>query len=209
MHLDLGDPWCRLPGVECRSAVPAPSALCRHDGAPCAGPRKPFTFLPRQGVDCKPGRRHILHWPMSARGRELYPPQKGSLRLVNSAPCTSLTCLHCIFTCSAHPLEKCRWWSWSAPGADPLHHVALSLGCVAQCLIVRCCRMVTRYRYLTYRHPPRRRPSRFVLIRRTGGGEQGPPTESRTRIISSDFSPEVKPPRTLLLSFLPPGSYFR
>ena len=155
-------------------------------------------------MDCKPGRRHILHWPMSARGRKLYPPQKGSLRLVNSAPCTSLTCLHCIFTCSAHPLEKCRWWSWSAPGADPLHHVALSLGCVAQCLIVRCCRMVTRYRYLTYRPPPRRRPSRFVLIRRTGGGEQGPPTESRTRIISSDFSPEVKPPRTLLLSFLPP-----
>ena len=62
---------------------------------------------------------------------------------------------------------------------------------MARGAIVRCCRMVTRYRYLTYRHPPRRRPCRFVLIRRTGGGEQGPPTESRTRIISSDFSPEV------------------
>ena len=50
-----------------------------------AAPRNPFTFLPPcQGVDCKPGRRHILHWPMSARGRKLYPPQKGSLPPVSA-----------------------------------------------------------------------------------------------------------------------------
>ena len=60
----------------------------RHHGAPMvhyADPRNPFAFLPYQGVDCKPGRRHILHWPMSARGRKLYPPQKGSLSHVSSA----------------------------------------------------------------------------------------------------------------------------
>ena len=189
MHLDLGDPWCRLPGVECRSAVPAPSALCRHDGAPCAAPRKPFTFLPRQGVDCKPGRRHILHWPMSARGRKLYPPQKGSLRHVNSA---LLHRVHGAHLPAVHLYSPRTRWK-SAGGLlqelTPLHHVSLSLGSVA--IVLPCCRMVTRYRYLGYRHPPRRRPCRFVLIRRTGGGEQGPPTESRTRIISSDFSPEV------------------
>ena len=106
--------------------------------------------------------------------------------------CRPLT-LPAVQSLPPHSLEKCRW---SPPAvAAPFHHVSSYLLAVwhsiARGAIVRCCRMVTRYRYLTYRHPPRRRPCRFVLIRRTGGGEQGPPTESRTRIISSDFSPEV------------------
>ena len=165
----------------------------RHHGAPMvhyADPRNPFAFLPYQGVDCKPGRRHILHWPMSARGRKLYPPQKGSLCPVS---CTLLHRVHGTHLPAVH-LYSCRALAGKVPvvscrSPTPLHHVSLSFGSVA--IVLRCCRMVTRYRYLSYRHPPRRRPCRFVLIRRTGGGEQGPPTESRTRIISSDFSPEV------------------
>ena len=55
----VGDPWCRLPGVECRSAVPAPSALCRHHGAPngalcCSS--QPFHLFtaPRCGLQTGP-----------------------------------------------------------------------------------------------------------------------------------------------------------
>ena len=118
----LGDPCCRLPGVECRSAVPAPlCTLCRHRGAPdglwCTmlllAALSPF--YRGQGVDCKPGRRHILHWPMSARGRQLYPPQKGSLC---SAP-VCVPALACSATCSAaQSVEKCRW-SPAGAGSTP------------------------------------------------------------------------------------------
>ena len=124
----LGDPWCRLPGVECRSAVPAPlCTLCRHRGAPdglwCTmlllATLSPF--YRGQGVDCKPGRRHILHWPMSARGRKLYPPQKAPCAL-SALHCSTVrmacTCLQCIFSkTAAHSLEKCRW----SPAGARLH----------------------------------------------------------------------------------------
>ena len=191
MHLDLGDPWCRLPGVECRSAVPAPrAALCRHPMVHYAAPRNPFTFLPapRCGLQTGPT-------PYIALANECTWAQALSAPKGLPAPCQQCTAPPCAWlslACSASlPAPRTPWKSAGGllQELDPLHRVSLSSGSVAMAL--RCCRMVTRYRYLSYRHPPRRRPSRFVLIRRTGGGEQGPPTESRTRIISSDFSPEV------------------
>ena len=122
----LGDPCCRLPGVECRSAVPAPlCTLCRHRGAPdglwCTmlllAALSPF--YRGQGVDCKPGRRHILHWPMSARGRKALSAPKGL-----PAPCQHCTAPLCVglaLACSASlvKLRRTRWKSAGGPLQEP------------------------------------------------------------------------------------------
>ena len=130
MHLDRDDPWCRLPGVECGTSVPARRAAQVLNHGTSSQPFHLFT-APCQGVDCKPGRRHILQWPMSARGRQLYPPQKGSLC---SAPVCVCTCLQCNLP-AVQLGERNRWKSAGGLLQEPalLHHVALSADSVVLC----------------------------------------------------------------------------
>ena len=118
MHLDRDDPWCRLPGVECGTSVRARRAPQVLNHGTSSQPFHLFT-APCQRVDCKPGRRHILRWPMSARGRQLYPPKR--------APCALHQCVSAL-ACSATCLQCNRWKSAGGLLQEPalLHHVALS-----------------------------------------------------------------------------------
>ena len=126
MHLDLGDPWCRLPGVECHSAVPR-LLYCRHHGAAtflcCSSqPFHLFTALPRCGLQTGPT-------PYIALANECTWAQALSAPKGLPAPCVSSAPVH---RCNVHAshwpavhlylLEKCRW---SPPAvAAPFHHVS-------------------------------------------------------------------------------------
>ena len=108
----VGDPWCRLPGVECCFALRR-----TPDGALCCS-SQPFHLFtaPRCGLQTGPT-------PYIALANECTWAQALSAPKGLPAPCQQCTappCARCSLARSAsllaaHSLEKCRW---SAAGAD-------------------------------------------------------------------------------------------